>query len=84
VSQSNDNLLHKLWTQAVGQPGYDKEEWKRMERIVWGAVASAEGCGCGKMVCASSAPLYRCSGLGCTYADHDSRALKHTARSRTR
>lgn len=24
---SRDSVLHKLWTKAVGTPGYDKEEW---------------------------------------------------------
>lgn len=27
-------LLHTLWTKAVGTPGYDKEQWKRLERFI--------------------------------------------------
>lgn len=26
--------LHKLWTKAVGQEGYDKAEWKRLELLI--------------------------------------------------
>lgn len=27
-------LFHRAWTNAVGQPGYDKAEWLRMERAL--------------------------------------------------
>lgn len=27
-------LLHRLWTRAVGQDGYDKREWAELERRV--------------------------------------------------
>ena len=27
-------LLHRLWTKAVGTEGYDKEEWRELERRV--------------------------------------------------
>lgn len=27
-----DNLLHRLWTKAVGTPEYDKAEWMELER----------------------------------------------------
>ena len=30
-----DGLLHRLWTKAVGTEGYDKEEWKALEREIW-------------------------------------------------
>jgi hypothetical protein len=29
---STDNLLHNLWTTAVGTPGYDKQKWLELER----------------------------------------------------
>ncbi len=35
--------LHRLWTKAVGQPGYDKEEWKLLERLVEHLLATARG-----------------------------------------
>lgn len=34
----SDELLHHLWTKAVGTPGYDKSEWKALERL-WSVVA---------------------------------------------
>lgn len=40
------NLFYRLWTKAVGTPDYDKEEWKRLEKILqkaaWGLVPPAE------------------------------------------
>lgn len=27
-------LLHRLWSRAVGQEGYDKREWQKLERLV--------------------------------------------------
>jgi hypothetical protein len=27
-------LLHKLWTKAVGTKGYDKKEWQQLEAIL--------------------------------------------------
>ena len=42
-----DNLLHRLWTKAVGGKEYDKREWLALERLIWkeaGQVpAQAEG-----------------------------------------
>jgi hypothetical protein len=29
-----EELLHKLWTKAVGTPGYDKSEWKALRRAI--------------------------------------------------
>lgn len=29
-------LFHRLWSKAVGTPGYDKAEWKRMEALLLG------------------------------------------------
>lgn len=31
----DDALLHRLWTRAVGTPGYDKAEWMAVERLIW-------------------------------------------------
>jgi hypothetical protein len=28
-------LLHALWTKAAGAPGYDKEQWKALERALY-------------------------------------------------
>ncbi len=28
------NLLHRLWTKAVGTPDYDKSEWKDLEGAI--------------------------------------------------
>lgn len=28
------HLLHRLWTKAVGTPGYDKREWKELEKLL--------------------------------------------------
>lgn len=28
-----DELLHRLWTKAVGAPDYDKAEWRELERV---------------------------------------------------
>ena len=28
------NLLHSLWTKAVGTPGYDKHEWQTLEMVL--------------------------------------------------
>lgn len=30
-----NRAFHRLWTKAVGQEGYDKEEWKRLEGLMW-------------------------------------------------
>lgn len=27
-------LLHRLWSKAVGTPGYDKQEWKALEDLL--------------------------------------------------
>ncbi len=27
-------LFHKLWTKAVGTDGYNKSEWKQLERMI--------------------------------------------------
>lgn len=27
-------LFHRLWTKAVGQPGYDKAEWLKLEKLI--------------------------------------------------
>lgn len=32
----DDTPLHRLWTRAVGEPGYDKAEWIALEALVWG------------------------------------------------
>lgn len=32
---STDNLMHRLWSKAVGTTGYVKEEWKELERRLW-------------------------------------------------
>lgn len=32
VSTHEMHLFHKLWTKAVGTPGYDKSEWQALER----------------------------------------------------
>lgn len=37
----DDTPLHRLWTRAVGEPGYDKAEWRALEALVW------ERCPCG-------------------------------------
>ena len=37
-TQTSDRILHVLWTKAVGTEGYDKQEWKELERIVHSAV----------------------------------------------
>lgn len=29
-----DGILHTLWTKAVGTPGYVKEEWRELEKLV--------------------------------------------------
>jgi len=39
-----DNMLHRLWTKAVGQPGYNKAEWRFLEK------ALREGQGLAQMV----------------------------------
>ena len=33
--EKTDNLLHRLWTKAVGTKDYDKSEWKELERRIW-------------------------------------------------
>lgn len=42
-------LLHRLWSKAVGTPGYDKEEWKRLEAqqfaLLEACKAAASGAG---------------------------------------
>ena len=30
-----DAFLNRLWTEAVDKPGYNKEEWKRLQRAIW-------------------------------------------------
>jgi len=30
-TMNNHQLLHTLWTKAVGTPGYDKEQWQELE-----------------------------------------------------
>ena len=40
-SLSTDHLLHRLWTKAVGTEGYNKAEWKELERRL--AEAKATG-----------------------------------------
>lgn len=34
ANRQTHELLQKLWTKAVGTPGYDKEEWKSLERAI--------------------------------------------------
>ncbi len=34
VRATDDRILHRLWTKAVGTEGYDKAEWVELERIV--------------------------------------------------
>jgi len=29
-----ENMLHKLWTKAVGTEGYDKKLWMELERLI--------------------------------------------------
>jgi len=29
---SDHEMLHRLWTKAVGEEGYDKQEWKALEK----------------------------------------------------
>ena len=36
------HLLHRLWTKAVGTPGYDKREWLQLERVVLEIEKAAE------------------------------------------
>jgi hypothetical protein len=33
-----DAQLHKLWTAAVGQPGYSKGEWQHLLNLLWALV----------------------------------------------
>ena len=33
---ARDQMLHRLWTRAVGMPGYDKAEWKALVYLVRG------------------------------------------------
>ena len=33
-----NGLLHRLWTKAVGTPGYSKEEWLELDRNLWSLV----------------------------------------------
>ena len=30
-----DQLLHRLWTKAVGTKDYDKKEWQALEQMIW-------------------------------------------------
>jgi hypothetical protein len=30
-----DAILHRLWTKAVDAPGYNKEEWLNLEKVIW-------------------------------------------------
>lgn len=34
ISDACLDLLHRLWTRAVGTPGYVKNDWKEMERLL--------------------------------------------------
>lgn len=34
ANEEAHRLLHKLWTKAVGTPGYEKSEWRELERHV--------------------------------------------------
>jgi hypothetical protein len=34
VAMTVDNLLHRLWTKAVGTEGYDKAEWTRLSNAL--------------------------------------------------
>lgn len=36
------NLLHRLWTKAVGTPDYDKSEWTELERMLVNAPAEPQ------------------------------------------
>ncbi len=36
-------IFHRAWTKAVGQPGYDKKEWLRMEQAMSEAAKEIEG-----------------------------------------
>lgn len=31
----DDTPLHKLWTEAVGKPGYDKGVWSAVFGLIW-------------------------------------------------
>lgn len=31
-AMSTSELFHRLWTRAVGQPGYDKAQWRSFRR----------------------------------------------------
>ena len=33
--EKTDNLLHRLWTKAVGTENYNKSEWKELEYRIW-------------------------------------------------
>lgn len=34
AGMSTEALLDRLWTKAVGQPAYDRDEWRELERRV--------------------------------------------------
>ena len=35
-----DELLHQLWSKAVGKEGYDKDQWKELAALIESAVYS--------------------------------------------
>lgn len=35
--------LHTLWSKAVGQPGYDKKQWKELEAAVFKLATDGPG-----------------------------------------
>ena len=40
--KSRDAILHELWTRDVGTPGYDKEKWKELSRILWEGINAVD------------------------------------------
>lgn len=63
VTHPIDALFRALWTKAVGEAGYDKAEWKRLERvIVFHCYGGGDGksTGCGE--CAREAGLSHLAG----------------------
>lgn len=37
-----DQMFHRLWTRAVGQPGYDKAEWQALRWLMQGGGKQGE------------------------------------------
>lgn len=37
-----DAVLHRLWTQAVGTPGYDKAAWQQLGQLVYAGIAAGK------------------------------------------